>query len=67
MCSFLKKTRLKQWSRCYWAMGFNVKTVLVILFEGFPNRFSLVGFTPPVSYGHVYMCEMYTELDIETF
>ena len=29
-----------------WAMGFYVKTVLVILFEGFSKRFSLVGFFP---------------------
>ena len=28
----------KQGRQHYWAMGFYVKTVLVILFEGFPNR-----------------------------
>ena len=45
-----------------------VKTVLVILSEGFPNRFSIVGFFPSRSYCFIiYIWEIYTELEIETF
>ena len=47
-CSFLQSA--KQRGRCYWAMGFYVKTVLVTIFQGFPNRFSLVGCYPSCSY-----------------
>ena len=34
----------KQGGPCYWAKGSNFKTVLVISFQGFPNRCSPVGF-----------------------
>ena len=44
VCSFLQRTKLED--RCCWATGFQVKTVVVIFVEGFPNRFSLVGFIP---------------------
>ena len=46
VCSFLQCT--KQGDRCYWALGFDVKTVLVILFEGFPTDSCLLDFSLPV-------------------
>ena len=64
VCSFLQST--KQEGQWYRAMGFHVKTVLVILFEGFPNRLLLVGFSPSRSYCHIFYGN-YAEPEIETF
>lgn len=36
----------KKGGRCFWAMGVWVKTVLMSLFKGCPNRRSLFGFFP---------------------
>ena len=52
-CSFLRSTQ--QGGRRNLAMGFHVKTVPLILLEGFPSRFSFAGdFPRPRRRGDVF-------------
>ena len=57
VCSFLRST--KRGGRCNWAIGSYVKMVFYLFcFEGFPNRFLLVGFSPSLNVVLFYMRDL---------